>query len=138
VTAPFREQDVPGLSARRFRIAVEVEILEQLVCLRLRALVVLPVVLPRIAIELLVEFLERERRFAQNPVVVLLPLEPVAARTQMLPPGRRRRSGPLIRPKADPVLGGPGAGALIKALVEIERLLALLGLQERRRRSRQL
>src|SRR5829696_8464705 len=49
----------------------------------------------------------------------------------MLSPGRGRRSGPLIRPKADPVLGGPGAVPLIETLVEVERLLGSLGLQEK-------
>ena len=51
VTAPLREQDGSGLAARRFRIAVKVEILQQLVCLGLRALVVVPIVLPRVAID---------------------------------------------------------------------------------------
>ena len=41
VTAPLREQDGAGLAARCFRIAVRVEMLKQLVRLRLWAVVVL-------------------------------------------------------------------------------------------------
>src|SRR5215203_4504747 len=49
----------------------------------------------------------------------------------MLPPSQGRRSGPLIRPKADPVLGGPGAVTQIKPLAEVEHLFGSLGLQEK-------
>src|SRR5215204_5451862 len=48
----------------------------------------------------------------------------------MLSPGRGRRSRPLIWPEAGPVLGGPGAVTQIKALIEVERLVGSLGLQE--------
>ena len=79
MTAPFCEQNASSLAARRFRITVEVEILEELVCFGLRALVVLPVVLPRVAIDGLTELLGRERVLIADSVKVRLRLEPAAA-----------------------------------------------------------
>ena len=79
MTAPVRKQYTSDLPAGRFRIAVEVEIPQQLVRLRLRALVVVPVVLPRVAIDGLTELLGRERVLIADSVKVLLRLEPAAA-----------------------------------------------------------
>src|SRR3954447_3410801 len=78
------------------------------------------------------DIVRHKPHLAIGPLVVALAVERIASRLEVFPPGGRRGSGVLIRPQADPVLRGPGLIAVIGTLVEVERLLSLFRLQEKR------
>jgi hypothetical protein len=90
------------------RVAVEVEVGEELVRLCLRALGKFPDVLPGDAIQRLIDVFRHKPHFAVGPFVVALAVERIAAWLEVFPPGGRWGRRVLIRPQADPVLRGPG------------------------------
>jgi hypothetical protein len=90
------------------RVAVEVEVGEELVRLRLRALGKFPDVLPGDAFQSLIDIVRHKPHLAVGALVVALAVERIALRLEVFPPGGRRGSEVLVRPQADPVLRGPG------------------------------
>ena len=114
------------------RPAVKIEVGEELVRLRLRALGKFPNVRPGDAIQSLMDILRHKPHLVVGPLVIALIVERIALRFEVFPPGGRRGSRVLVRPQADPVLRTAGFTAKIETLIEIERLLSPFRLQEKR------
>jgi hypothetical protein len=83
----------------------QIEVLEQVECLRLRSVEIVPLILPPEAVEAGVEIFPRQVALIADALDVVVRLQGMPKGTQMLTPGRRRWRDRLVRAERHAPLG---------------------------------